>query len=145
MAKMHADEYEIDIALVQRLLEKQFPHWSNMPLNKVLSAGTDNVLFRLGKDMVVRLPRIDWAVGDVDKEWEWLPKIAPFLPVSISKPIAKGSPTEDYPWPWAVYDWLEGDNPIIDAIPDPVSLTNDLVGFIQALHEIERYARPSLS
>lgn len=137
MAKMHADEYEIDIALVQRLLAKQFPHWANLPLKPVTSAGTDNALYRLGQDMVVRLPRIDWAVGDVDKEWQWLPKIAPFLPVAISKPIAKGSPTEEYPWPWAVYHWLEGSNPVACHLPDPVLLTHDLIAFIQALHNID--------
>jgi hypothetical protein len=32
MAKMHADEYEIDIDLVRRLLANQFPHWSNLTI-----------------------------------------------------------------------------------------------------------------
>lgn len=137
MAKMHADEFEIDKPLVQRLLTRQFPHWANLSLQVVPSAGTDNALYRLGNDMVVRLPRIDWAVGDVDKECEWLPKIAPFLPIAIPAPIAKGSPTEDYPWPWGIYSWLEGNNPVVGRIADPVSLTNDLISFIRALHEID--------
>lgn len=34
-------------------------------------------------DLVVRLPRIDWAIGDVEKEQRWLPKLAPFLPLAI--------------------------------------------------------------
>ncbi len=136
MSKMHADEFEIDIALVQRLLSSQFPEWATLPLQPVPSAGTDNALFRLGKDMVVRLPRIDWAVGDVDKECNWLPKIAPFLPVAIPSPIAKGTPTEEYPWPWSIYHWLEGTNPVVGNIPDHNLLTSDLVAFIQALHKI---------
>jgi aminoglycoside phosphotransferase (APT) family kinase protein len=137
MAKMHADEFEIDIALVQQLVSSQFPHWADLTLKPVPSAGTDNALYRLGNDMVVRLPRIDWAVGDVDKECKWLPKIAPFLPISIPAPLGQGIPTEDYPWPWSVYTWLEGSNPIVGHIPDPAFLTKDLVAFIQALQKID--------
>ena len=136
MSKMHADEFEIDIVLVKRLLSSQFPEWAGLPIKPVPSAGTDNALFRLGNDKVVRLPRIDWAVGDVEKECNWLPKIAPFLPVAIPSPIAKGSPTKEYPWPWSIYHWLEGTNPVVGNIPDPDLLTSDLVAFIQALHKI---------
>lgn len=136
MTKMHADEFHIDESLVHRLLSRQFPHWAHLSLKPVPSAGTDNALYRLGNEMVVRLPRIQWAIDAVEKECEWLPKLAPFLPLSIPTPLGKGTPTEDYPWPWSVYRWLEGNNPIIGHIPDPVLLTNDLVKFIQALHKI---------
>lgn len=137
MAKMHADEFEIDISLVQRLLAKQFPDWTDLPLKPVPSAGTDNALYRLGEDMLVRLPRIDWAVENVDKEFKWLPKLAPFLPISIPTPLGLGKPTKDYPWPWSVYSWLEGSNPIVGQIPDPALMTNDLIAFIHALHKID--------
>ncbi len=136
MAKMHVDEFHIDESLVHRLLSKQFPHWANLPLKQVPSAGTDNALYRLGNEMVVRLPRIGWAVDAIEKECEWLPKLAPFLPFSIPVPLGKGIPTEDYPWPWSIYRWLEGSNPIVGHIPDPGLLTNDLVTFIQAMHKI---------
>ncbi len=136
MSKMHVDEFEIDVSLVRRLLAKQFPSWANLSIKRVTSAGTDNALYRLGNEMVVRLPRIGWAVDAIEKECEWLPKLAPFLPVSIPAPLGKGVPSEDYPYPWSVYKWLEGSNPIVGQIPDPVLLTNDLVAFIQALHKI---------
>lgn len=137
MPKMHADEFEIDIELVQGLLSKQFPSWAHLPLTSVPSIGTDNALYRLGDKMVVRLPRIEWAVDAIEKESAWLPKLAPFLPFSIPAPLGKGVPTEDYPWSWAVYRWLEGNNPIVGHIPDPDLLTSDLVRFIQALHKID--------
>jgi len=54
---MHADELDLDAALVGRLIEAQFPAWARPPLEPVLPAGTDNALFRLGEDLVVRLPR----------------------------------------------------------------------------------------
>ena len=65
---MHPNEIPINVSLVRRLLERQFPEWADLPLKPVPSAGTDNALFRLGEAMVVRLPRIHWAVGQVQKE-----------------------------------------------------------------------------
>ena len=59
---MHDNEVETDASLVGRLLATQFPQWAQLPVIPVASAGTDNALYRLGDDMVVRLPRIDWAV-----------------------------------------------------------------------------------
>lgn len=136
MSKMHEDEFEINASIVQRLLSRQFPQWADLSLKPVPSAGTDNALYRLGNEMVVRLPRIGWAVDAIKKECEWLPKLGPFLPFSIPAPLGKGVPSADYPWPWSVYRWLEGSNPTVGQIPDPVLLTNDLVMFIQALHKI---------
>src|SRR5262245_21060386 len=99
--KMHVDEVDTGIPLVRRLLAAQFPQWADLPLESVPSAGTDNALYRLGHDRVVRLPRIHWATGQVDKEHEWLPRVAPFLPLAIPIPLAKGEPGEGYPWHWS--------------------------------------------
>lgn len=49
-------------------------------------------MYRLGEDMVVRLPRVHWAIGGVEKEQRWLPKLAPHLPLAIPVPLAKGKP-----------------------------------------------------
>ncbi|MEQ8958685.1 MAG: hypothetical protein RLP02_12285, partial [Coleofasciculus sp. C2-GNP5-27] len=59
--KMHANEVSTDVSLVRRLLTSQFPQWANLAIKPVPSAGTDNAIFRLGHDLSVRLPRIDWA------------------------------------------------------------------------------------
>jgi hypothetical protein len=64
------------------------PQWASLPLAPVPSAGTDNALYRLGADMVVRLPRIDWAVGQAEKERQWLPKLAPLLPLAVPVQLA---------------------------------------------------------
>ena len=55
--KMHADELEIDASLVGRLLAAQFPQWAALPIRRVPAWGTDNALYRLGDDMVARMPR----------------------------------------------------------------------------------------
>ena len=92
--KMHINEVDTDVSLVRRLLAAQFPHWADLPIEPVLSAGTDNAIYRLGDDMAVRLPRIHWATGQVDKEHRWLPRLAPLLPLAIPVPLAMGIPGE---------------------------------------------------
>src|ERR671919_2660036 len=56
--KMHADELEIDDALVRRLLVQQFPEWSELALRRIEPAGTDNAIFRLGDDLSLRFARV---------------------------------------------------------------------------------------
>src|SRR5215211_4446 len=107
---MHPDEVEVDAPLVRRLLAAQFPDWADLPLGPVGPRGTDNVLYRLGNSMVVRLPCRERTVRTLVKEREWLPRLAPHLPLDVPTPVAVGAPGEGYPWTWSVYRWLDGDN-----------------------------------
>lgn len=66
--KMHADELGIDEALVGRLVEEQSPGWGRPAARRVRSAGTDNAMYRLGDDMVVRLRRLPGGARQVDTE-----------------------------------------------------------------------------
>jgi len=140
--KMHVDEVDTNIPLVVRLLTTQFLQWADLPIEPVHSAGTDNALYRLGDDMAVRLPRIHWATGQVGKEHQWLPRLAPFLPLSIPIPLAKGEPGEGYPWHWSVYRWLEGENATSEHIADPHQSALDLAQFITALQQIDAAGGP---
>ena len=140
--KMHPNEVATDVLLVRRLLTSQFPQWANLAIKPVGSAGTDNAIFRLGNDMSVRLPRIDWARGQVDKEHEWIPRLAPHLPLPIPIPLAKGQPDQGYPYNWSVYQWLEGDNAFIDQIVDPCQTATELAQFITALQQIDTIGGP---
>ena len=134
---MHADEVLTDVPLVRRLLAEQFPEWAELSLERVPSSGTDNALYRLGDDMVVRLPRIDWAVAGLQRELEWLPKLAPLLPVSAPVPLAEGRPSEGYPWGWAVYEWLPGENPPVGGGGNSAALARDLAGLLGAFQRID--------
>jgi aminoglycoside phosphotransferase (APT) family kinase protein len=134
---VHAGEVATDASLVRRLLAAQFPDWADLPIERVPSAGTDNAIYRLGDDMAVRLPRIEWADGQVEREHEWLPRLAPHLPLAIPYQLAMGGPAEGYPWRWAVYRWLEGDNATHDRIADLGQAATDLAHFIAALQRID--------
>jgi aminoglycoside phosphotransferase (APT) family kinase protein len=135
--KMHIDEVDTDVSLVGRLLAGQFPQWADLPIEPFHSDGTDNAIYRLGDDMAVRLPRISWATGQVEKEQRWLPRLAPLLPLAIPLPLGKGIPADGYPWLWSVYQWLEGENPTIERIADPRQAATDLAQFVAALHRID--------
>ncbi|MET7619266.1 aminoglycoside phosphotransferase family protein [Streptomyces sp. NPDC005408] len=136
-SKMHADEADIDVALVRRLLAAQFAQWADLPIEPYPSAGTVNAVYRLGDDMAVRLPRIESGVGDVEKEHRWLPRLAPLLPVDIPVALGKGEPAEGYPWNWSVYRWLDGEHPLVGGLADPGLLALDLAEFVAALHRID--------
>jgi aminoglycoside phosphotransferase (APT) family kinase protein len=140
--KMHADEVETDVSLVRRLLAAQFPQWANLELEPVESAGTDNAIYRLGDGLAVRLPRVERATQQVDKEHEWLPRLAPHLPLAIPVPLARGTPGEGYPWHWSVCPWLEGENATIERVADLREAATDLALFVTALQRIDPAGGP---
>src|SRR5262249_58446529 len=94
---------DVSEALVRRLVDSQFPHWSDERLVRVSTWGTDNAMYRLGSELVVRLPRRAVNVRALRKELTWLPYLAPRLPATIPVPVATGVPGDRYPWGGAVY------------------------------------------
>ena len=133
---MHPDEIETDIALVRRLLAAQFPQWADLRIDQVASYGTDHDIYRLGDHLAARMPRIGWAVGQATKEREWLPKLAPHLPLAVPVPLVLGRPAEGYPFEWSVYEWLPGEN-ASSHIQDLHQAAIDLAAFIQALRQVD--------
>jgi aminoglycoside phosphotransferase (APT) family kinase protein len=143
LMKMHPGELEIDKALVSRLIAAQFPEWAHLPLTSVLSAGTDNALFRLGDAMVVRLPRIGWASGQPEKEFRYLGKLALALPLAIPVPLVLGEPGEDYPHHWSVCPWIKGEIATLKRLSDPPEAVRELARFISALQRIDSAGGPT--
>jgi aminoglycoside phosphotransferase (APT) family kinase protein len=142
---MHRDEIDIDEGLVRRLLTSQLPQFANEALTKVEPWGTDNAVWRLGEELVVRLPRIHWATGQVDLEATWLPRLVRSLPVPIPRPIAIGQPDETYPWTWAVHQWLPGQPAGPSTIGDAIQFGLDLAEVVRALWSIPTAGAPSAS
>jgi aminoglycoside phosphotransferase (APT) family kinase protein len=99
----------IDAVLARRLVDTQFPQWAELPLKLLDPAGSDHVIYRLGERLSVRLPRHAGAIGQAEKESEWLPRLAPHLPLAIPVPVGVGDPDFGYPWSWAVSRWLDGE------------------------------------
>jgi aminoglycoside phosphotransferase (APT) family kinase protein len=131
------DEIGTDVAQVRRLVASQFPELAGRPVTEVGRRGTDHTLYRVGDDLVARLPRIPAAVAQVESDRRWLTRIAPHLPLPVPAPIAVGEPGEGYPWPWTVVPWLAGTNP--DPADDLTTLAVDLAGFVTAMGRVEPY------
>ncbi len=140
--KMHDDEVATDAALVRRLLAAQFPQWADLPIAPVPSAGTVNAIYRLGEDMVVRLPRVERWASDTEMEARWLPKLAPYLPLAIPAPRGVGAAGEGYPFPWSVYRWLEGVDATVEPIADLSAAAADLAAFVVALRAVDLAGLP---
>jgi aminoglycoside phosphotransferase (APT) family kinase protein len=141
--KMHDNEVDIDEGLVRRLIESQMPQLANLPLSRVEPWGTDNGIYRLRDDLVVRLPRIASAEGQVNFEATWLPRLGPQLPVEVPEPVAIGEPGDTYPFSWAVHKWLPGEGASIATINDPVAFALDLAEFVKSLQRIPTDAAPT--
>ncbi|MFI9847930.1 aminoglycoside phosphotransferase family protein [Nonomuraea sp. NPDC051941] len=125
----------INASLVRRLVDTQFPQWAALPLELLDPAGSDHVIYRLGEQLSVRLPRHDGAIGQAEKELEWLPRLAPRLPLAIPVPVGVGEPDFGYPWRWAVSRWLEGEVATVEALADSSAAAVQLAEFLVALQQ----------
>jgi len=127
----------IDAVLARRLVDTQFPGWAGLPLTRFTPAGSDHVIYRLGEELSVRLPRHAGAIRQAEKEAEWLPRLAPHLPLAIPEPVAVGEPDFGYPWPWAVSRWLDGEVPTVEALSGSRDAAVELAGFLTALQRFD--------
>ena len=141
--RLHADEVDIDAGLVGRLIERQFPIWRKLPLTAVKSGGTDNAIYRLGGDMAVRLPRYPAAAFQIEKEREWLPRLAPHLPLAIPQLLATGAPGHGYPFHWSVCRWIAGENALVAPVDSLDEAARSLAEFIRTLREIPPAEAPN--
>ncbi|MQY13243.1 hypothetical protein SRB5_33860 [Streptomyces sp. RB5] len=124
-----------DAALVRRLLAARFPAWAGLSLREAPDAGSDHVIFRLGDDMAVRLPR-DWAAHQASKDERWLPLLAPHLPLPVPVPLAVGEPGFGFPHRWSVVRWLPGTVATASGLASRPEAATELAGFLRALREV---------
>lgn len=139
---MHANEIAITVKLVENLVAAQFPEYADHSVRPVESSGTDNALFRLGNELVVRLPRLPAKEAHIEKEYTWLPVLAPHLPIKIPRPVALGKPNDEYPCQWSIFEWIDG-QPVSEATLADINQTaKDLADFIKNLQRIDTAGGP---
>jgi aminoglycoside phosphotransferase (APT) family kinase protein len=140
--KMHDGEVGIDAGLVRRLVDGQFPRLAGLPVSPVQSTGTVNAIFRLGDHLCARLPRVQEYAGDLADELRWLPWLAPQLSLRVPEPVATGHPADGYPFPWAIYRWIEGRPYADELVGDEQQAAIDLARFVAGLRRIEPAGAP---
>lgn len=129
--------------LAAALITAQFPHWAHLPVELVVPGGHDNRTFRLGDELTIRLPTDDGYVAGELKEHEWLPRLAPQLPLPIPELVAVGSPGPLFPRPWSVRRWIPGEPLDPAGIDDPERFVHDLAGFLLALRAADASGGPA--
>lgn len=129
--RLHEDEIGIDLPLVRALVDRALPQLAGHPLRPLAASGSSNALFRLGDDLLIRLPRQPGGSATIAKEARWLPHVAPALTVEVPVTVAVGRPDLGYPEQWSVVRWIEGGTP--DEPVGPGELARDLAGVVGAL------------
>ncbi len=130
---MHDGELDIRSGLVRRLVAAQFPRLAGLPLTEVQPAGTVNAIYRLGDEFCARLPRLPRWAAALDREWRWLPRIAPQLTLRIPEPVAQGRPAGGYPLSWAIFRWIDGRPYAPELVADERQAARDLARFVAEL------------
>jgi aminoglycoside phosphotransferase (APT) family kinase protein len=124
--------------LARKLVAEQFPEYASLPVTDVEKQGHDNRTYRLGKQMLIRMPTAaDYALK-VPKEQELLPELAKRLSISIPAPIKMGKPSADYPYPFSIYKWLPGESINLLTLTDQEKeqLAFDMAKFLKELQAI---------
>jgi homotetrameric cytidine deaminase len=134
---MHAGQLDVTTVLVKGLIREQFPEWSARPVRAVASHGTVNALFRIGDDLVARLPLLpgDRAATrkELEDEADAARRLRAISPYPTPEPIAIGEPGVGYPLPWAVYSWLAGTIAYDADVAGSTAFAEDLARFVLAL------------
>jgi aminoglycoside phosphotransferase (APT) family kinase protein len=142
---MHADQVDVPVDVVRRLVADQFPQWRRLPLDRVASAGMVNAVFRIGDDLTARLAL---QAGDpvevrsrLQSEAAAATELAACSPVPTPLPVALAAPGHGYPLPWAVQTWLPGRDATAEDPATSIAFARDLAGFIAALRAVDSGGR----
>ncbi|TQN45927.1 aminoglycoside phosphotransferase (APT) family kinase protein [Humibacillus xanthopallidus] len=161
---MHANQIEVSATTVARLVSEQFPAWAGMPVRPVRSHGTVNAIFRIGPDLVARLPleggtdASDVDSGDVGasdvqagavqarrvellSEMDAARRLLTVSPLAVPEPVALGEPGAGYPLPWSVYRWVPGIPAAETDAADSPQVAEQLAGFVRAVRSLPTEGR----
>lgn len=130
--------------LVQKLISEQFPDYAHLPISEIERQGHDNYTYRLGEEMLVRMPSAACYAEKVAIEYDLLPKLAKHLSFQIPTPLRMGKPSQDYPYPFSIYRWLSGKSLNLLTLNESENeqLAYDLAQFLKELQAIQDVEGP---
>ena len=140
--KLHHNEFDITDSLAQTLIKKQCPQYAHHPIHRLSHQGSDNILFKLGDDMVVRLPRTKTSTENLSKEAQFLPLIGKGVSLGVPAPLFRGKPSEDYPGHWLIMGWLPGQM-LQENVLDTTKAAQALGNFIVELRQVSTLGAPA--
>ncbi|MCE0485703.1 phosphotransferase [Ornithinimicrobium sediminis] len=142
---MHEGQVQVPVLALRRAIANQFPDLADQPVQVVSSAGTVIAPFRVGQELVARLPLVpvtDRAYHDrLHEEGRYARALASVVPVSVSQLVGVGRPFAGYQGAWSVWTWLPGrslDHILLDASGsvDMAHLAEDLAQLLQSIRQL---------
>lgn len=133
---------DITVELVKQLITEQFPDWKKLAIRPVEKSGHDNRTFHLGTDKTVRLPSGKAYASQIEKELRWLPEFQTQITCTIQTPVAKGLPSDEYPYFWSINQWLVGETLTKENVTDASQLAKDLAQFLAELQAMDASKGP---
>jgi aminoglycoside phosphotransferase (APT) family kinase protein len=130
---MPAAEVDVSPGLVRRLVAAQHPDLAHLPV-ELMTNGWDNVMFRVGGELIARMPRREMGARLIVNEQRWLPVIAPRLPLPVPAPVRTGRPGLGYPWPWSLVPFIPGQVAALTPPASPRDAAVTMGRFLAALH-----------
>lgn len=143
---MHANQLEITSDTVRQLITDQFPQYADLDVTPVTSHGTVHALFRIGPDLVARLP-IETSDpitkrAAIAAELGAAQRLVTVSPVPTPTPVALGEPGAGYPLPWSIQHWLPGRSLLVgDLAAGSVTFASDLAHFVGAVRSLPTEGR----
>lgn len=139
---LHDNEIPLDDRQVCKLVYTEFPQYTALPLTRLKASGSSNVLYRLGHNLLVRIPRQPGGGAAIEKEKRWLPSVSRHLPVAVPQIKAVGKPAFGFTEPWSVVQWIDGELPPAAGLspsstPERLAFAADLADVVLALRSIE--------
>ncbi|MFV0395371.1 MAG: aminoglycoside phosphotransferase family protein [Coprobacillaceae bacterium] len=132
---------EITKEIVIRLIKEQFPKWGNLTISPVEKSGHDNRTFHLGDSMLIRLPSDKCYEPAVQKESTWLPYLSKHISYQITKPIAIGKPSTEYPYTWSINEWIDGET-LSESYCNNSDFVKELTDCLKQLQSIDTNGGP---
>jgi len=130
-------ELVVDEPLVRRLLA-EFPE---LALDSVepLSEGWDRSVWLVDGVWVFGFPRRAIVAPGIERELEFLPRLAPHVPLPIPEPVFVGSPSDSFPWPFFGSRFIPGCE--AGDAPREVRCARalELAAFLRVLHARETF------
>ncbi|MAZ44342.1 MAG: hypothetical protein CMF48_04120 [Legionellales bacterium] len=129
-------KFPVTQELVEHLVREQFPEWASLKVKPVKTSGWDNYTYHLGPKMLIRLPSEHCYANQVIKESTWLPYIKKHLKTKVPIPLGLGSASKEYPFQWAVYEWIDGKTLSTKSLQSSNTIAYEVAHFLNELSKV---------
>ncbi len=124
---------ELSVNFVRGLLESQCPDMRIDSLESYPNAGAMNLIFKMNKNILIRLPNGQISEDQLSREICSLRHIKPLGRLAFPELLFLGKSTFDYKYNWAIFRWIPGVSLSFSKVMDRSSLIEPLVAFLSHL------------